>query len=68
MELDPNTRGGNDRIDKIRTETAESDVHIDQPTSRHQPTAALKVVKEQSTASNTASLDGAPRNESRDNV
>ncbi|THX05185.1 hypothetical protein D6D13_07335 [Aureobasidium pullulans] len=63
IEVDPNTRDDNDHIDKIRTEIAETDVHIAQPTSQHQPTAALKVVKEQSTASNTVSLVGAPRNE-----
>ncbi|THV63834.1 hypothetical protein D6D28_10360 [Aureobasidium pullulans] len=62
IELDHNTRDDNDHIDKIRTEIAETDVHIAQPTSQHQPTAALEVAKEQSTASNTASVDGAPRN------
>ncbi|THV80671.1 hypothetical protein D6D27_08714 [Aureobasidium pullulans] len=61
IELDHNTRDDIDHIDKIRTEIAETDVHIAQPTSQHQPTAALEVAKEQSTASN-ASLDGAPRN------
>ncbi|THZ86858.1 hypothetical protein D6C84_02157 [Aureobasidium pullulans] len=61
IDLDPNTRDDNDHIDKIRTEIAESDVQITQPTSQHQPTAALEVAKEQSTASNTASVDGAPR-------
>ncbi|THY05138.1 hypothetical protein D6D03_03260 [Aureobasidium pullulans] len=62
IDLDPNTRDDNDHIDKIRTEIAETDVQITQPTSQHQPTAAPEVVKEQSTASNTASVDGAPRN------
>ncbi|THZ92592.1 hypothetical protein D6C82_09336 [Aureobasidium pullulans] len=52
IDLDPKTRDDNDHIDKIRTEIAESG---------HQPTAALEVVKEQSTASNTASVVGAPR-------
>ncbi|CAD0055427.1 unnamed protein product [Aureobasidium pullulans] len=61
IDFDPNTRDDNDHIDKIRTEIAESDVQITQPTSQHQPTAALEVAKEQSTASNTASVDGAPR-------
>ncbi|THZ69076.1 hypothetical protein D6C85_07001 [Aureobasidium pullulans] len=62
IELDPDTLDDNDQIDKTRTEIAETDVHIAQPTSQHQPTAAPEVAKEQSTASNTASLDGAPRN------
>ncbi|THY79668.1 hypothetical protein D6C95_09758 [Aureobasidium pullulans] len=63
IDLDPKTRDDNDRIDKTRTEIAETDAHIAQPTSQHQPTAALEVAKEQSTASNTASVDRAPRNE-----
>ncbi|THZ20872.1 hypothetical protein D6C90_09561 [Aureobasidium pullulans] len=61
IDLDPNTRDDNDDIDKIRTEIAESDVQITQPTSQHQPTAALEVAKEQLTASNTASVDGPSR-------
>ncbi|THW81284.1 hypothetical protein D6D15_10624, partial [Aureobasidium pullulans] len=61
IDLDPNTRDDNDHIDKIRTEIAGTDVQITQPTSQHQPTAALEVAKEQLTASNTASVDGAPR-------
>ncbi|TIA45605.1 hypothetical protein D6C79_05594 [Aureobasidium pullulans] len=61
IDFDPNTRDDNDHIDKIRTEIAESDVQITQPTSQHQPTAALEVAKEQSTASNTASVNRAPR-------
>ncbi|KEQ83081.1 hypothetical protein M438DRAFT_336424 [Aureobasidium pullulans EXF-150] len=61
IDFDPNTRDDNDHIDKIRTEIAESDVQITQPTSQHQPTAALEVAKEQLTASNTASVDGPSR-------